>query len=124
MAILSFTQSLSKNAVAGVPQAMSLDTVALLALAAFSGDGYFSNLSNVNTIEFSWQHQTVDAGKTALFMNNGSNVFYVRDFLKFHAKSHEGSWLLKAIILHDYDGVAKVIKGSQLPNDLDITLGA
>jgi len=114
MPLLSIPASISK----GSAQSVTLDKSALFALAAVSGNSYFSNQSNVSRCIVEYNSNPGDQKEYLVFdlsQASPTAVFQVSNRAR-------GSFLLERIVLEDFDEGTLVVDRADLPVGFDVVM--
>jgi len=103
------------NPVKGAPGLVTLDKSALFALSAVQSDAYFSNQMNVSRALFVFE---ATGGQMEVLNFDLSNET-PSDTFSLSSRARD-SFLLKRVILEDFDGGSLVVDRTELPAGLDI----
>jgi hypothetical protein len=114
MPLLSIPASVSK----GASQSVTLDKSALFALAAVSGDSFFSVQANVKRVIVEYNSNPGNQREYLVFdlsQESPSATFQVSS----RARS---SFLLERVVLEDFDEGTLVVERADLPVGYDVTI--
>lgn len=102
----------------GSPQTVTLDKSALFALAAVSGDAFFSDEANVSRCIVEYNSNPGDQKEYLVFdlsQASPTAIFQVSQ----HARN---SFLLERIVLEDFDEGTFVVERADLPAGFDVVI--
>jgi hypothetical protein len=97
------------------------DPTAVAAISSIALDPYFSVINNWKIIEFHYAVAGQSGFKKYRLYNDGSNNFALT-LIAFSLKAKTGNWVLKKIMIHDFDGEYFSVEGIELPSGLDLVV--